>query len=323
MRFHLTLLLLFALSSATFAQAWEVDFENFDLEVDTYLDGSDGSGGFKSSPLAFPNEFNTAYFFWQGGWAISSMTDSITSGFLNLFSAKTAGGFDGSQNYGVGQQFSYIDSRATSGPVIFNSIAITNSTYSYNSMRDGDFFAKAFGGTTGNDPDFFKLTIHAFLDGYLSEDSVEIYLADYRFEDNTQDYILNTWEELDLSVLGPADGLYFTLSSSDVGGYGINTPLFFCVDNISLSTITDLADQSILDTPIQVYPNPASDFLVIEVEEKPEGQIYLSDLTGRLLMQAPLNTEKVELDISHLSPGAYLLQWVNGAQTYSQKLLIH
>jgi hypothetical protein len=36
-------------------------------------------------------------------------------------------------------------------------VYVTNTTYAYNSMRDGDMFAKKFGGPTGNDPDWYKL----------------------------------------------------------------------------------------------------------------------------------------------------------------------
>jgi hypothetical protein len=45
---------------------------------------------------------------------------------------------------------------------------------------------------------------------------------------------LNTWATVDLTTLPAATRkLKFTLSSSDVGGFGMNTPAYFAVDNIS------------------------------------------------------------------------------------------
>ena len=66
--------------------------------------------------------------------------------------------------------------------------------------------------------------------------SVDFYLADYRFADNTQDYVLNDWAYLDLSTLSGAAQLHFNLSSSDVGFFGMNTPAFFAVDDIAFVT---------------------------------------------------------------------------------------
>ena len=58
-------------------------------------------------------------------------------------------------------------------------VLVTNSTYAAISMRDGDQFAKKFGGESGDDPDFFRLVAHGYKDGSLT-DSVEFFLADYQ-----------------------------------------------------------------------------------------------------------------------------------------------
>ena len=100
-------------------------------------------------------------------------------------------------------------------------------------MRDGDMFAKQFGGPTGEDPDFFLLQIFKYKNGVLGPEHLEVYLADYRSNNPEDDYILDEWMEVDLSHLGPADSLLFSLSSSDVGSYGMNTPAYFCLDMIT------------------------------------------------------------------------------------------
>ena len=91
---------------------------------------------------------------------------------------------------------------------------ITNTTYAANSMRDGDAFSKQFGGASGNDQDWFLLTIKGYTAGNETTDSVNFYLADYRFADNSQDYIIKDWQWVDLTSLGNVDSLSFSLNSS-------------------------------------------------------------------------------------------------------------
>lgn len=59
------------------------------------------------------------------------------------------------------------------------------------------------------------------------------YLADYRFSNNEEDYVLNTWEWFDLSPLGSVATISFDLSSSRGSGYNMITPAYFCMDNFN------------------------------------------------------------------------------------------
>ena len=111
---------------------------------------------------------------------------------------------------------------------------VTNCTYAYLSMRDGDMFAKKFGGTTGNDPDYFKLLIWGEKQDGSKTDTIEFYLADFRSNDNSRDYIVKNWRWVDLNKLGKVKKLRFNLASSDVGSWGMNTPAYFCIDNLTI-----------------------------------------------------------------------------------------
>ena len=103
------------------------------------------------------------------------------------------------------------------------------STYAALSMRDGDAFAKKFGGPTGNDPDFFRVTVRGFDALGTLTGSVEFFLADYRFTNNAQDYIVSQWTTLSLTPLGNAAKLTFALDSTDNGPFGMNTPAYFAL----------------------------------------------------------------------------------------------
>lgn len=101
-------------------------------------------------------------------------------------------------------------------------------------MLNGDQFAKKFGGASGNDPDFFLLTITGLDATNQTVGSTNFYLADYRFDDNSKDYIVDSWELVDLSGLQGATRLSFAVTSSDIGQYGLNTPAYVALDNLVL-----------------------------------------------------------------------------------------
>jgi hypothetical protein len=172
--------------------------------------------------------------FWSD-WAYSKDTDTTTSGFGNQYSAISGSGAGGSANYLIGYQSGPSLSLTFAADENFagRGLELTNTTYAHNDMRDGSGFSKKFGGVFGNDADWFLLTIEGFNDS-LSQGTVEFYLADFRYVDNGFDYILDEWTFVDLSSLGTIDELRFTLSSSDMGMFGINTPTYFALDNVGV-----------------------------------------------------------------------------------------
>jgi len=130
-------------------------FDELNLAPESYWNGSDLSGSFKSADFTFYNSHNKDWGSWSG-FAYSNMTDIITAGYGNQYSAIAGSGNAGSANYAVCFPSAEVK-LAASGKV--SGFYVTNSTYAYLSMARGDAFSKKFGGETGNDPDFFKLTI--------------------------------------------------------------------------------------------------------------------------------------------------------------------
>jgi len=206
-------------------------FDDLALSTESYWNGSDGSGGFVSGTAYFNNNYDTTWGSWDG-FSYSNITDKLTDGMAGQFNAITGEGQGGSANYAVG----YV---GWAGPPavtlndagLIDGLYVTNSNYAYYSMLNGDAFAKKFGGD-GDDEDWFLLTITGKDDSKAVTDSVDFYLADYRFADNSLDYIVDTWNYVDLSSLGVVKSLEFTLNSSDIGSWGMNTPASFIIDNI-------------------------------------------------------------------------------------------
>jgi hypothetical protein len=171
------------------------------------------------------------------GWAYSQTTDSTTPGPGNQHSAIPGSGAGGSETYGVAFT-SGAGTQAETSRIVFDrsvsllGASLTNTTYAALSMRDGDAFAKKFGGASGGDPDYFILTITGRDAGDAITGSVDFALADYRFADDQLDYIVMDWVFVDLSGLGSVAALEFELASSDVGQFGMNTPSYFALDDL-------------------------------------------------------------------------------------------
>jgi hypothetical protein len=239
MRFHIAVILMTALPAAAPAQV--IDFEDLPVPPAGYYNGADGAGGFTSRGARFNNSYNASFSVWSG-WSYSRVTNVTTPGFTNQYAAYNlpAGGGDGSPTYGVADDFSPGDATvqlpAGTRPV---SARITNTTYAALSMKNGDQFAKKFGGPTGNDPDFFLLTIQGYNALGALTGTVNFYLADYRFTDNSLDYVVSHWTTVDLTPLGPAARLAFGLTSSDVGPFGMNTPAYFALDNLAVTAVPE------------------------------------------------------------------------------------
>ncbi|VAW51388.1 hypothetical protein MNBD_GAMMA06-960 [hydrothermal vent metagenome] len=165
--------------------------------------------------------------FWNG-FSYSNKTDTTTPGFTNQYSAITGSGVNGSENYGVSftgssGETSRID---FSGATTVENAYFTNTTYAYLSMRDGDGFAKQF-----EAGDFFTLTVN----GLDNTDSI-IGSLDVSLADGTD--LLSSWLFTDLSSLGSVYALEFSLSSSDTGAFGLNTPAYFAIDDlVSVSAV--------------------------------------------------------------------------------------
>ncbi len=218
-----------------------VDFDQLDGYTVNEGDGSyfDGHGiGASTGTWSVDGvTFNTAQF--GPGWSYSNVNDTTTAGFTNQFAAITGTDVSGSGNYVIGNSSALFN---LAGPTRINSVAVTNATYSALSMRDGDQFAKQFGGPSGDDPDFLRVTFT----GYSGADrggavtgTREFFLADYRFGDNSLDYIIDDWNLLDLSSLGIVQSVGIGFDGSDVGSFGLNTPTYVAIDNLSITAIPE------------------------------------------------------------------------------------
>ena len=286
----------------------QINFDNIQLPgPESYRNGSDGSTGIGTQyTFFFPTVWDTSFGgYWSNGIALSNMTDSVTSGFTNMYSAKAGSGSNQSANYLVAYQDYYF----TNGGFIIDSVRITNNTYAYNSMRDGDAFAKKFGGLSGNDPDYFRVVFKGYLLGNENPDSVTFYLADYRFSDNTQDYLVRDWTGVSLAELGNVDSVTYRFESSDMGDFGMDQ-----MDIILSALDIDSVGQSVTAL---LYPNPASQSIFIK-EEIRECTVFNS--LGKLMFRH--ENFSGGIDCSDWENGVYVILTRNKKNEFQQTRIV-
>ena len=203
----------------------------------TYLEsvtGPDGVFTYQSGNAKFygKKDFGGTY---ESNFNCSNHTDTVTPGFVNMWSNITGKGTLNSNNYGIA--YVETDYSLATYPTIPVSVKLTgdaaghqvagayftNSVYAYRYMLDSNFY--------DNGNHWFKLVIRGYQSNVQSADSVIFTLADYSVTGTP--VLVNTWQWADLTSLGNVDSLTFDLISSDAGTFGINTPTYFAIDNLT------------------------------------------------------------------------------------------
>ena len=114
------------------------------------------------------------------------------------------------------------DGNTTFEPV---GVYICNHPWPYYGCEHGDGFGTGFA-----EGDYFELIAHGVAaDG--SEKTVSINLVEFT---DGELIALNDWTFFDLSGLGEVESVYFTMNSTDVGPYGMNTAAYFCMDKFQV-----------------------------------------------------------------------------------------
>lgn len=197
------------------------DFEDVVL-TDSILN----SRSFTTSGLEFSNSYDTTYGSWEG-FAVSARVNTTDKTYENQYSPITGEAFSGS-NFAVVYQGIEVPTLRHTTPVNFRSLRITNGTYPYFAIYEGNQYSKKFA-----DGDWFKIIITGYDDSDAPTGAVEVYLADFR---NGKSFILNSWMPVDLSPIDECTSLKFTFDSTDKGDYGVNTPTYAIIDDIVYET---------------------------------------------------------------------------------------
>lgn len=219
-------------------------FDDFPLDPESHYAGEDMAGGFTTGGLFFWNAFHDegSYSWWEGS-AVSNETDTDTPGFMNQFSAYAGSGYE-SANFGVATWNNSIELPI---PTQVQGMYLTNTTYAALSMLLGDFFVDPFGGLDGTVEDWFMVTITGKNAAGTVTGTVDYYLADYRFADPAEDYIVDDWQWVELTSLGDnVSRLEFSWDASQKDDWGVLVPQYVAIDNVTVAAIPEPASLMLL-----------------------------------------------------------------------------
>lgn len=174
------------------------------------------------------------YVFWNG-FTVSNNTDKTTPGAANQYSVYSTGGADGSTQFAVCFEDGASEMSFAEGQVYeIEHAYIANSTYVYLAVREGKDGYK--NETQFSDGDWFLLTITGYDAAGTKTGEKEVFLADYS---DGKSFVMSDWTKEDLASLGKVNKVVFALSSSDNNDWGMNTPAYFCIDNITYRYVTE------------------------------------------------------------------------------------
>lgn len=155
------------------------------------------------------------------GAVISNITSTNFKDYTDANKSAAGGAYAG-KNYVVWYEDGFTpNSVHLETPAVVPGFYVCNNVYALNSMKNGDNFA---GDPFGAD-DYFKLIIGGALNGVAVNTTVEFYLG------QGTNFVTN-WTYVDLSKLGKIDELFFEFDGSRKGDWGLNTPTYFCFDNL-------------------------------------------------------------------------------------------
>ena len=294
-------------------------------EPATFEDVPLGNGGIWQPPVG-ENEMpsggwiftnSTQYGYW-GGFTASNRTDLSQTGLNAQYTAAAGCGYDGSTQYAVAYTMGVqTEVYATDWQLhTVTGCYVTNNLWTYQDILQGGYGEQPYGGLTGNDPDWFKVTATGKNASGQTVGTLDFYLADYRFANNEEDYVLDTWEWFDLSPLGDVATISFSLSSSRGSGYNMITPAYFCMDNFNGGGVApDLPPYIVIQVqdvvmdefPKIVYvdfsgvatdPDDPDELIEYAMLSNSNEAAVSSTMEGRVLMLERLTEEQADAEIA-------------------------
>lgn len=129
-----------------------------------------------------------------------------------------------------------------------------------------------------------------------------------------------------IDVVGSIDSIYGTRDSR---GHMVNDPYptNFASSGFDLDAVGVINQKSTTgisqekpDATVRIYPNPFSDFMIVQTDHSGMCQLQVLDISGRILAQEFFQ-QSIKLHLSNLPTGAYTIKVVNEQSVFS-KLIV-
>jgi len=235
-----------------------VTFEDLSVPPAGFFNGDPGgfspgqsvSDPWTSGGVDFSNTFGIdatyEYPYWSG-FAYSDQTAVVSTtaqgNFADQYQAIPGGGF-GLSTYAI----AYSDGATVTLPMAASvaGFQIANTAYAGLTMLNGDVYNFSSPLGAGG---WFLITADGSLGG-VPTGSAEYYLADLRGA--SPPGVLLTWDWFDLIALGTVDTVTFSFTGSDTGPFGLNTPAYFAMDNLTFTPVPEPSAVAILGSLLAV-----------------------------------------------------------------------
>jgi len=148
------------------------------------------------------------------------------------------------------------------------------------------------------------------------EDRVEFNIPSkvFLYSDYDQEYLIEG--------IGNSKGIFSDATNFLSTGYFLSRLIYYCEDDTDcpfLVSSNDLFE----DEEIAIYPNPTQGMLRVTLSDSDNYDYTVMSISGRHLLSGMTNhLSELELDMSHIESGMYLMQLTKGEQSYVTKFLV-
>lgn len=123
----------------------------------------------------------------------------------------------------------------------------------------------------------------------------------------------------DINQLTPDNnivGSSFSGNENTIGGTSSESDLPNAKENLSRNTT------SLESLILSIYPNPATNYVVIEFDGKLVGKVILMNLVGQQMISTEINSSNLRLDLSAIPEGVYFLSIETATERVAKKIKV-
>ena len=212
------------MSAAMYADLQVADFENIELAEESVLHLNE-TGVIQSGSYSFKQEvadYGEAGVYYFGN-VVSNKTGNTYDFYADSDKSAKGGAYEGNNFLVWTSSYTGLDHIQLLEQAVVPGMYVCNTAWVVDAILNGDGMSSDQGAPFG-ESDWFKLTVHGYLNGVEVNAQVDVALA-------TGTSYIADWTYVDLSGLGEVDEISFALSSSKHNNYGMTTPAYFCIDN--------------------------------------------------------------------------------------------
>lgn len=123
------------------------------------------------------------------------------------------------------------------------------------------------------------------------------------------------------SIVGTDTTKRLRLSNDDGSTWSASSYIYRIRSVVYESSSSSLATSNVKLNEVSIYPNPTNDILKVKLLKNEKSKIEIYDLSGRLVKQMNANSDNIELNVSALDKGTYLINIVTPSNTISKKFI--